>query len=184
LFLPLIFYPLFAVGSHSDNIFTAPYVPILVVIFCLVVFKSNNKILFFIFFLLIIYLMPNKFPLKYIRFRNPMITNQKVLSEMNNDLNLVTKDISDYCVYKCEGKRIDPNVGFYFYKVQTGESKKSYFDSICSDDIAISDNQENFLYSLDGDCKTIFDNERYNTIYDFERIFSKDGKSIYLITRK
>lgn len=184
LFLSLIFYPLFAVGSHTDNIFTAPYIPIFVVLFSWVVLESKNRFLFISIFCLVIVFNFNKFLFYYVPFENPVHTSKEIFSAMNEEMDLVIKNNSNYCAYMCGGDAIFSNVAFYFYKTQIGESNKSYFDSICPEVFDINNLQENYLYSFNfgNDCKSVFKN--FVDIYDFEKIFSKDGRTIYLITRK
>jgi len=187
LFFAFLFYPISAIDSLT-GLYTSPYISFFIVLFSSVVFRSKNKFLFIFILLLVIFFGQNKITFenfRNIKLTNPVATSQTFLNVINNDLIPIVKDIPDYCVFKCDGDIISFNVAYNFYKIQLGQTKESFFDSVCGDNSLITNNRKNFLHSFSSDdCKLVFENENNHQLYNFEKIYSKDGRSIYSINRK
>jgi len=185
LFLTLMFYPLFAVGSHVNNYLTVLYIPIFIVLFSSIVLGLKNKFLVIFILSLVICLNDGKPFEEHVSFGiSPTFVSRNFLSEINHDLDQFTKNIPRYCVYKCKDNNlINFDAGYFFYKMSIGESNKSYFETACDDDVSLTDSQENFFYCTEDDCKSVFENSNYK-IYNFEKISSKGDRSFYLINRK
>lgn len=188
LFLIFIFYPIIALGSHIDNIFTAPCVPFLVVLFSSIVLRSQNRILFILILFLVVFLDLNKFSIQNIRISNPVDGSQKVLSEMNKILDPFLRNNSNYCVYICDDDDIPwPANGFNFYRNQIGKSEKNYFDLACdygNDKVVNNQNISLYYYVNEKDCKFVFKNEEISKPYSFKKIFSENNRAVYLMNKK
>lgn len=78
--------------------------------------------------------------------------------------------------FRCDSDIVSFNVAYSFYKVQLGQVKKVIMIQlvmiIC-------------LYLIIKKISyVVFESEKNRKIYNFEKIYSKGDRSIYLITRK
>lgn len=187
LFLAFLFLAISAIDSETGS-YASPYIPFFVVLFSSIILQFKNKFLFIFILFLMVCFGKNRIKFedfKNLQMMNPVATSQKFLSVIDHDLDPFIKNIPDYCVFRCDSDIVSFNVAYSFYKVQLGQTKKSYYDSTCDDNLSIFNNKKNFLHSFSyNDCKLVFESEKNRKIYNFEKIYSQNGRSVYSIVRK